>query len=205
MNARLEALRQIWEGFTPREKRLAQLMGVACGLMLIALPVFLLSSSIDEVQAENERIVEILSEIDHADARIAQRDAERAAAERRYAQRAPALGSFLSARAQARGIQVGPVHDQPEVQEGHFRRRSITGNFQQVGLRDLIRFMADLEASEFPVAVQSVQITHNQAGDQYSLDLGIITYDRDRPAARDAGVPSGAAEGSGRAGPPPPP
>lgn len=210
MNARLEALRVHWDGLTEREKRLVRALGGVAAALVILLPVYLLSSAIGEVEAQNEQIASVLAEITRAEDRIAQREAERTAAEARYAQRAPELGTFLEGRASARAMTIASVTSQPEVQEGRFRKRHVRASFPGTSLRQVVRLMTDIESSPYPVAIERVHIEHTQEGDHYNLELGVITYDR-TGGASDAGVPAGgaaapAAEGAaGRAGPPPPP
>lgn len=215
MNDRLEALRGQWEALTEREKRLVRVLGAVAAALVILLPVYLLSSAIGEVEAQNDEIAEVLSEIDRAGDRLAQREAERAAAEARYAQRAPELGTFLEGRSSAREMRIASVTNQPEVQEGNFRKRHVRASFPGTTLRQAVRLMVDLESAPYPIAIERVHVDHHQDGDQYNLELGVITYDRSggqqreasagagEPAARAAGGGGGA--GAGRAGPPPPP
>lgn len=208
MNDRLEALRAQWEALTDREKRLVRVLGGVAAALVILLPVYLLSSAIGELEEQNDEIAAVLSEIDRAEDRLAQRAAERAAAEARYAQRAPELGTFLEGRSSAREMQIASVTNQPEVQEGRFRKRHVRASFPGTTLRQAVRLMTDLESAPYPIAIERVHVEHYQEGDHYNLELGVITYDR-TGGDRDAGVPAARAAaggaGSGRAGPPPPP
>lgn len=208
MNDRLEALRGQWEALTEREKRLVRVLGAIAAALVILLPVYLLSSEIGEVEAQNDEIAEVLSEIDRAGDRLAQREAERAAAEARYAQRAPELGTFLEGRSSAREMRIASVTNQPEVQEGSFRKRHVRASFPGTSLRQAVRLMVDLESAPYPVAIERVHIDHHQDGDQYNLELGVITYDRsggERSASEPAARAGGGGAAPGRAGPPPPP
>lgn len=207
MNERLEALRAQWEALTDREKRLVRILGSVAAALLVMLPVYLLSSAIGDLERQNEEIAGVLSEIDRADERLAQREAERAAAEARYTQRAPELGTFLEGRATAREMTISSVTSQPEVQAGRFRKRHVRASFPGTSLRQAVRLMTDLESAPYPIALERVHMEHYQPGDQYNLDLGVITYDRTAAPERDAGVgsaPAAAPGASGRAGPPPP-
>lgn len=220
MNERIEALRAQWDALTEREKRLVRILGAVAVALIVMLPVYLLSAAIGDLEQENEELAGVLSEIVRAEDRLAQREAERAAAEARYDQRAPELGTFLEGRAGEREMRIASVTNQPEVQEGRFRKRHVRASFPQTSLRQVIRLMTDLENARYPIALERVHIDHHQAGDQYNLELGVITYDRTGGGDRDAGVgssPSGAPSASpspspspspnpsGRAGPPPPP
>ncbi|UJR83551.1 type II secretion system protein M [Sandaracinus amylolyticus] len=210
---RFEALRAQWEALTDREKRLVRILGAVGAASVIMLPVYLLSSAIGELEEQNEQIASVLSDIDRAEDRLAQREAERNAAEARYAQRAPELGTFLEGRSSAREMQIASVTNQPEVQEGRFRKRHVRASFPGTTLRQAVRLMTDLESAPYPIAIERVHIDHFQEGDHYNLELGVITFDRsggdrdagagggDRPTAVRPVGPGGAV----RAGPPSPP
>ncbi len=205
MNDRLEGLRARWETLTERERRLVGALGVIATVLIVILPFYLLSSSIGALEDENEEIVAALREIDRADAMLTQREAEEAAAEARYRQRAPELGTFLEAESRERSMTIASVTSQPEVQEGAFRRRHVRAQLPATDLRNAIRLMAELEGAQYPIALERVYIDHFAQGDQYNVEVGVITYDRAPAAGADA--PAGAARpgASGRAGPPSPP
>jgi len=172
--------------------------------------VYLLSSAIGDLEAQNEQISAVLSEVDRAGARLAQREAEREAAEARYAQRAPELGTFLEGRASARQMTISSVTNQPEVQEGRYRKRHVRASFPATSLRQVVRLMTDIESAPYPVAIERVHVEHFQEGDHYNLELGVITFDRQAAASGgEAAAPgtagrTSAASPSGRAGPPTP-
>lgn len=180
---RLESLRAQWEALTEREKRLVRILGGVAILLVVMLPVYLLSSAIGELEAQNEEIAAVLSEIDRADERLAQREAERQAAEARYAQRAPELGTFLEGRASARQMTISSVTNQPEVQEGSYRKRHVRASFPATTLRQAVRLMTDIESAPYPVAIERVHVEHFQEGDHYNLELGVITFDRQAAAS----------------------
>jgi hypothetical protein len=200
MNPTIEALRAQWEGLTDREKTLVRVLGIVMVSMIVLLPVYLLSSAIGDLEDHNEELASVLAEIGRAEDRLAQREAEREAAEARYSQRAPELGTFLEGRSSERQMTIASVTSQPEVQEGQFRRRHVRASFPGANLRQVVRLMADVESAPYPIAIERIHIDHHQEGDHYNLELGVITYDRSRaetPRATTAAAP-------GRAGPPPP-
>lgn len=196
---RLESLRAQWEALTDREKRLVRVLGGVAIALVVMLPVYLLSSAIGDLETQNDEIAAVLSEIDRADARLAQREAERAAAEARYAQRAPELGTFLEGRASAREMTISSVTNQPEVQEGRYRKRHVRASFPGIGLRQAVRLMTDIESAPYPVAIERVHVEHFQEGDHYNLEIGVITFDRQAAASGDE---AGGAAGRTSAGPP---
>lgn len=214
--SRLEPLRAQWQALTERERLYVRILGIVLGAILVLLPVFLLSSAIGDLEAQNERIATVLADIERAGARLAQREAERHAAEARYAQRTPELGTFLEGRSSARQMTISSVTDQPEVQEGRYRKRHVRASFPGTSLRQAVRLMTDIESAPYPVAIERIHVEHIQEGDHYNLELGVITFDRQAPAAGEGEGASGsgtergterapAAAPAGRAGPPAPP
>jgi len=201
MRARLEAA---WVGLNDREKRLVTIMGVVFAACAIFLPMYLLSASIADLERENEQIATVMRDIERAAPQLAEREAARTAAEARYDVQAPALASLLEAQSSAQGLTINAVTNQPEVQEGRFRRRHVRASFPGTGLRSVVKLMTSLEASQYPIALERVHVDHFAPGeDRYNFELGVITYDR-QGGAPDAGVPAARPQPAGRAGPPTP-
>jgi hypothetical protein len=205
MQGRLE---QIWTGFNDREKKLVGALGAIAAVLVILVPVYLLSSAISALEADNDAIVTVLRDIDRAGAELALREAEAAAAERRYDVRAPALGSFVEAQCGEFGVTIQSVTNQPEVQEGRFRRRHVRASLPNAGLRAAVKLITSIEAAPYPIALERIHVEHFTAGeDRFNVEIGVITYDRmsggTGDADADAGVPA-RSQPEGHAGPPAP-
>ena len=204
MRERLEAT---WAGFNEREKRLVGALGVIAALLVVLMPVYMLSSAIGALEEDNEAIELVLRDIGRAGPRLAQRQAEAEAAEARYDVRAPALGSFLEAQCAENEVGIQSVTNQPEVQEGRFRRRHVRAQLPGANLRAALHLMTSIEGSTYPIALERVHIEHFNAGeDRFNFEIGVITYDRASGSGgtdgQDAGVPR--PQPSGHAGPPAP-
>lgn len=201
MRERLEA---IWNGFNDREKRLVGIMlavGVAC---VVVLPMYLLSSSIAALEDENEEIVAVMRDIERAAPRLAEREAARRAAESRYDRPAIALSSLLEREAGQEQVTISATTNQPEVQQGNYRRRHVRATIPNTSLRPIVHLMNALEAQPFPIALERIHMDHFAPGeDRYNVELGVITYDRQGAPAADA-RPSTRPQPAGRAGPPAP-
>jgi hypothetical protein len=201
MRARLE---QAWAGLNDREKKLVGLLGAVAIVLAIFLPMYLLGTTISALEDENEAIVSVMRDIERAAPRLAEREAARAAAEARYDVQAPALSSLLEAQSREQQLTINSVTNQPEVQEGRFRRRHVRASFPGTGLRAVVKLMNSLEASQYPIALERVHVDHFAPGeDRYNVELGVITYDR-QGGGTDAGVPAARPQPAGRAGPPTP-
>lgn len=206
-----DRLKQIWVGFTERERRLVGALGAVVVLLIMFLIFYIPSRAIASLEERNEQIASVLEEIEGASARLAAREAEVEAAERRYDVRAPALGSFVEARATENGVTVQQVTSQPEVEEGRFRRRHVRATLPNVSLRNAVHLLTELEGSEYPIALERIHVEHFNAGnDQFNFEVGVITFDRAGAAAAGTGADAGVAappapRTGGLAGPPPPP
>lgn len=180
----LEALRVYWESLSERERRLVQILGAVMVVILISLPLYLLSSSISVLKEENDEIASLIAEINRSEERLARSRAERAAAERLYERAAPPLGTLVERLAGARGMTIASVNNQPEHQEGRYRRRHLRATFRGVDLRQVVRLMVDLENQPYPIAIERIHLDHSVGGgDQYNLELGVITFDRSTASA----------------------
>lgn len=206
LRALADGLKNYWENLTDRERRFLGALGGVAALILILLPVYLLTTSISDLEEENERITSALRRISHSRGRLAAQQAERLAAEQRYAQRAPALGTFLEAKAgELDGLMISDVQREPEREEGQFRIRHTRARFQNTGLRNAILFLQSVDQSRYPVSIERIHIDHHQSGDRYNVQIGVLAYDRAGSQDVDAGVPRPASTNdNGRAGPPAP-
>jgi len=201
-----ERLEQSWAGLNDREKRLVSALGIVAALLVVLMPVYLLSSAIAALQEDNDAIELVLRDIGRAGPRLAQREADEAAAMARYDVRAPALGSFVEAQCSAESVAIQSVTNQPEVQEGRFRRRFVRAQLPGAGLRRAIHLLTSIEDATYPIALERIHVEHFNAGeDRFNFEIGVITYDRQAApgaAGEDAGVAR--PQRSGHAGPPAP-
>lgn len=162
LRALADGLKNYWENLTDRERRFLGALGGVAALILILLPVYLLTTSISDLEEENERITSALRRISHSRGRLAAQQAERLAAEQRYAQRAPALGTFLEAKAgELDGLMISDVQREPEREEGQFRIRHTRARFQNTGLRNAILFLQSVDQSRYPVSIERIHIDHH--------------------------------------------
>jgi len=204
-----DSVRASFESLTDRERKLVTMLGGVLGAVLIFLPVWLTMSSMAELEAENSAIREVLRDLGRSHAELAQREVERHAAQERYNTPAPPLGSFLEEKARAVGYERPlEVTDQPEKVAAGFRRRHVTAKLTRVPLGSTLRMLTAVANSPYPVAISELQIEHFQAGeDTYNIEVGVIAFERERPAGDSAADGEGRAPAKrpeGRAGPPRP-
>jgi len=204
--AALDSLRQQIAELNERERKLLTILGGVFIAILVVLPLYLISASISDIETENEQIADVLSEIQDARGELARREAEREAAMARYGTPTPPLGSFVENEANQQDLRLREVTDQPEQVFGEFRRRAVRASMPNVELRPVIKMVTSIENSRFPVAVNRLQIENYRRGQNYNVELGVITFDRAVPEAGDDEENAERhSKQRGRAGPPPPP
>lgn len=170
-----------WAGqLSPRERRLLGILGSVFALLLIAVPMYVGVSSITSLEEENSEIRQVLQEIQLAEERLNRDKAERQAVDALYGRTAPSLGSFLEERAQEHNLPGLDVSDQPEVAIDGYTRRSVRVTLPRAPLRPLLEMLADIRNSNYPIAIERIQIDRGRSGeDQYLVKFAVNAYDRE--------------------------
>ncbi len=219
----MEKLQSLWQGFNPRERLLVGVMLAVAVSLVFVVPYLLLNGAIASVEHDSAAMIAVMRDIESSRVRLAQREAEARAAEARYNVRAPDLGGFLEAKSTEQSIRISSVTNQPEVVSPTFRMRHVRATYSGVALRPTVKLLTNVENATYPVALSRIHLDHFQAGDQYNLEVGLITYDRlaqsvaaptaATPAAAtpnaatpnaatpNAATPNAPAQNGGRAGP----
>ncbi|MEM7607594.1 MAG: hypothetical protein AAF411_19750 [Myxococcota bacterium] len=200
----LDRISSAFAGLNERERKLLALLGAVFVALLIFLPVYLVTSSITAMAEENDAIVDVLDDIADERPKLAQREAERAAAAARYRRSAPPLGSYLETQARDQELTLREVNDQPEKEVGDFTRRVTRAEFQRVGLRPVVKMLTSIVNGRFPIAIERLKIENYRGSTegeaQYNVEVGIVTYERQSEEDGDEDEESGPRRG-GRAGP----
>lgn len=186
----VDALRAAYEGLNERERMLVGLLGGVFGAILVLLPLYLALDSISAMETENQELAAVLTELSDKAEELQLRRLEREQAAARYQRPAPALGSFVESTAQVEGLQLREVTDQPAVAIGAFSRRQVRASLAGVQLRPVIKMLAAIERSDYPVSTQRIQVDHPNDGDNYTFQIGVNAYDR-----TGSGAAAGDAEG----------
>jgi Type II secretion system (T2SS), protein M len=195
MNSNIfDRVRASWDNLNDRERRMLTVLGGVVLALLLLLPPVLLSMGNSDLQAQNDELRSVLDQLAIQRGRLMQLAEDRKKAEQRYKNKTPPLGSFMESEAKKQGLTLQEVTDQPEKTVGRYLRRSVTVSLPQTGLTPVINLMSSIVESGHPVAIQEIQLDHYQPGDQYSVKLGILTYDKLTETASDA-KPSGGSDG----------
>ena len=177
-NPLFERLRASWENLNDRERRMLTILGVVLGAVLLLLPPVLLIMDNADLEAQNAELRSVVEQLDTQHVRLSRIAQERHAAEQKYLNKTPPLGSFLESEAKKQGLNLQEVTDQPEKTVGRYLRRSVTVALPQVALTPLINLLSSIVESGHPVAIDQLQIDHYQPGDQFNVKLGVLTFDK---------------------------
>ena len=178
MNNLLDRVRTYWDNLNERERRMLSVLGAVLLTLLLLLPPIMLTLGNNELQSQNDEMRSVLEQLAMQRGRLMQLAQDRKNADTRYQNKTPPLGSFLESEAKKQGLTLQEVTDQPEKTVGRYQRRSVTVALPQTGLTPVIKLMSSIVESGHPVAIQEIQLDHYQPGDQYSVRLGILTYDK---------------------------
>ncbi len=187
LNNILDPLQSMWDNLSERERKLVMLMGAIFAAIVLVLPAFLAHRFVSEMSTENQAIRDALRNMELHAPELAEKRALRMAAERRYTQKPPALGSFIEEKAKQSGLQLGSVTDEADRNVGSYLKKSTRVHLDNVNLRALVDLMAAVENSGFAIAIDFLRIEHFRSGDSYNVELGVTSYEKGAtPAAGDS-------------------
>lgn len=171
-------LKRAFDDLSEREKKLVITMGSIAAAMAIILPMYLVGSSVAELEEENAELSAVIAEIEASRKDLVKRKAEAELMMSRYDQKAPPLGTFIEQEARKQGLALQQVVDQPREALGDYTRRRVRVDLQKVSMRPILDLLVALENSPYPVTIDRLQIDHPQDGDSFSVQIGLSTYDR---------------------------
>jgi len=174
----LDPVRNTWENFNERERRLLSIFGSILLASMLLLPLYLANQSVASIEEENQAIRKALLDMQEKGGELAKRRAERQATENRLSRAMPPLGSFIDEKARAAGIKLSSLNDEPDQTQNNFIKKSVRIKLDKVGLRELIKLMTLVETSNLPVAIDFLRVEHYQSGDSYNIDLGVVGYEK---------------------------
>lgn len=181
-------LQKSFSALEPREQKLVAALGIVMLGFFVVVPAFLFGQHLNSLAEENEAMASVIRDIDKSRDKIAARLAEKQAAESRYKRAAPPLGSYVEKKVKDRNnetLSINKVDDQPDKVIGDFTRREIRTKLLDVNLRDAVRLVAEIGSNEYPVAINRLQFDHYKKGETVKLEVGVVTYDRDKTSSNE--------------------
>ena len=186
----LANIKRAFDDLNEREQKLVMVMGGMALVMLVVLPMYLIGSSVAELEEENAELSAVIAEIEASRKELLVRKAETEMMLARYDRKAPPLGTFIEQEARKQGLSLHQVVDQPREAVGEYTRRRVRVDMQKVSMRPILDLLASLANSPYPVTIDRLQIDHPQEGDSFSVQIGLSTYDRETGGDAEEEAPS---------------
>lgn len=175
-------IRNYFEGLTDRERRLMMALGVVAVLVFVVLPMYLVLDGISERERENRELVALLREFEQQGEDLRRKKAERDAMRQLFRQTVPPLGGFLETQASTAQVALREVTDQPDQEIAGFTRHRVTAQYPSADVESMMRMLATVENSPFPVTVSRIEA--DRAGDgKFNFRIGVDTYEPARAPA----------------------
>jgi general secretion pathway protein M len=174
-------LRERFDQLEERERKLLVIfLGVFSTLVLILLPLFL-AMSVGSQEDDNERVREIIQQIEDERTTLGRRQADGDRVERRYAREAPALAGFLAQTADQIGVEIPETQDRSTVPHGKtFKERVTKIRLRSVGMLKLANFMDRIEHSGYAVSISKLNIKkRGTKADEFDAEMEISAFDRE--------------------------
>lgn len=183
-------LREKFEQLEERERKLlAIFLGILTMMILILMPLALLMS-VEAQEDDNDRVREIIQQIDDERATLSRRQADVQRVQRRYARQAPALAGFLAQTADQIGVEIPETQDRSTVPHGKtFKERVTKIRLRSVGMLKLAQFMDRIENAGYAVSISKLNIKkRGNAPDEFDAEMEVSAFDRevDKKSAKKA-------------------
>lgn len=176
MNALVEQFTQFWTKLSAREQKLMAILGGVALLMVFALPLFILSNTIESTREENSTLQALLNTMEKDSAKLRTQRAKEEAAKARYKEDVPVLASYVESAAKSfAGLNVSEITEQPQIEEAGFLKKHVRVKIPNVDLKTSLKFIHELENSPSPIALERIHIDHY--GTVYNLQIGLISYE----------------------------
>lgn len=175
-----------FEQLEEREKKLLMVFLGVLGVMVTLLLPFALTLSVSAQDSENERIREIIQQIEDERLTLSQRRADGKRVERRYARKAPALASFLAQTADRVGVEIPETQDRSTVPHGKtFKERVTKIRLRKVGMLELSNFMAAIQDSGYAISISKLNIRkRGTRPDEFDAEMEVSAFDREGGAKK---------------------
>lgn len=169
------------EQLEERERKLLMIFAGVFGTMVLFLAPLAVTMSVSSQKADNERVREIIQQIEDERLTLGRRQADLQKVERRYSRKAPPLASYLAQVADQAGVQIPETQDRSTVPHGKtFKERSTKINLRKVGMYDLSMFMEKLAQSGYAVGISRLNIKKRGAKpDEFDTEMHVSAFDRE--------------------------
>jgi general secretion pathway protein M len=176
-----------------RERKLLMVfVAVLCSMIVLLLPLALWMS-VGSQETDNERVRDIIQQIEDERVTLGRRQADSRRVEKRYSKKAPALASFLAQTADKVGVEIPETQDRSTVPHGKtFKERVTKIRLRKVGMLELSNFMDKVENSGFAVSISKLNIRkRGTKPDEFDAEMEISAFDRENTKKKSKSKKSG--------------
>ncbi len=198
--AALDALRDKWDGITPRERTLVVLLGVSAVATIFLFLAFGISDRLDTMEANNARMRKALGVLEHY--RVHGRDGSTAAANpaANIGSEPIKLESYLDKAAQKVGINVPSYKPRAGATKNGFAVHTIELQVAGLSLEQVRDFLEAIETDN-PLVVTNHIVLKRAFNDKEKVDLKLEVSTFSRVAAEGAAAGgNGGGNGAGSGG-----
>jgi len=164
-----------------RERKLLMIFAGVFGTMVLFLAPLAVTMSVSSQQSENDRVKEIIQQIEDERLTLGRRQADSDKVERRYSRKTPPLASYLAQIADQAGVQIPETQDRSTVPHGKtFKERSTKISLRKVGMYDLSMFMEKLAQSGYALNISRLNIKkRGNKPDEFDAEMHVSAFDRE--------------------------
>jgi len=197
-----------WERMPAREKRSVTILGIAVVLVAASLVVYLVFSSISDLEQSNADVREALAAINKNRDSFLEAKARAAAQEARLGTDPPQLVADIETAAREESMQIAESNERPATPASkRWIEHDVDLKVREVDLQTLTKFLKRVETGRRPIFFTHLSLKRRfSEQDKLDAELTAVAFERVKEKAGskkkgdDGG--SGAAGASGRAGRP---
>jgi hypothetical protein len=182
----VDAFREKWERWTPRERRLVVLLAATFAVFVVGLVGRQIFSGLSTLEEKNERTRNALKLLEENREDLIAARSKAGAEMSVFDTSAPPLATYLEEIANELGIQIPESTERQGAPKGKFAERLVEVKLKNLTLAELAEFLRRVETKSPAVVTQRVMVMKSAFGQPEKLDsadLTIAAYER----AKDTG------------------
>ena len=173
-------LRSEWERLAPRERRLVTFLATAVVVLAVVLFAWVELSSISEMEEENGKIREALSEIAKHHDEYLEAKTRNAVQEQRIGNEPPQLVRDLEEAARGENVQIAESSERPAAPAGRrYVQHDLDVRLREVDLQSLTKFMRRVETGPRLIMFTRVSLKHRYSEtDKLDAELTATAFEK---------------------------
>ncbi len=186
-----EQLRDRWEHWTPRERRLMMLLGVALVVSVFLFIGKTIGDGLDDIDKENAKRREALAALE---VYRAQQAVPQDGPKVKIPDEAVDLNAYLENIASPLSLKIPSYQPQPDMERGNYVEVSVSIDLRDITVQDLASFLEQVETKNRTVVVTNLKVERSFR-DQEKLrtaSMTVATFAKKKKAKPAPGAAAGA-------------